>query len=145
MPPIVPLCPHGTNPKACPVCFRIQPAAPKPTDGLPPGVIRPGIPLGNVVSMADAMLNASRVAAQRAAPVVTRADGSQVVMKEPYSSANRGAPTPEAYSSTEEWKPPVHPELSERQPVHPHKDEGKASFSGPIFVPQDPTTLKASR
>jgi hypothetical protein len=141
--PVVQLCPHGTNPKACPTCFRIQPPPPKPADGLPPGVVRPGIPLGNVVSMADAVLNASRVAAQRA-PNIKRADGSTVTMKEPYSSANR-APPPEAYDPSKPWIPPEHAEVADRVPVHPHRDEGKAEYRGPVFVPVDPTTIKAAK
>jgi hypothetical protein len=65
-------------------------------------------------------------------------------MKEPYSEANR-APPPEAYNNNEEWKPPVHHQVADRQPVHPHRDEGKAEYKGPIFVPQDPTTLRAAK
>jgi hypothetical protein len=141
MPITIQLCPHGMNERSCPTCYRMKPAAPKPADSLPG--TRPGVPLGNVISMADAFQASQRAMAARAAaaPAIKRADGSQVAQQQPYSSANTASS--EAHTEDGVWKPPAHPQVADRQPRHPHEGEGKVSYSGPLFVPIDPTTIKA--
>jgi hypothetical protein len=106
------LCPHKANPKACPTCYRLKPPPPKPQISNIPVI--PGVPMGQVMPMSDAIQRAMQ---QRASQTpVQVANGKQ--MKEPFHSGN-AAPPPE---------PPQRPQLIDWQPVHPNLDKSKASF-----------------
>lgn len=117
------LCPHKMNPIACPTCFRTKQAQPKPKAANPD--IRPGVPMGQTVSMEQAIASASRAAAKtRGAPTVAVASGP--VMKDPHSSGN-AAPPPEAHDPNKVWEPPARASIIDKQPRHPYADQSKVS------------------
>lgn len=116
----IPLCPHGMNQISCPTCFRMKPPTPKTVETLPG--VRPGIPMGGVMPIGEALLRSTgRATASAALPAV----GGAGMLKEPYRSAS-GAPPPEAYDPNKVWKPTDHEDVIDKQPQHPHVHEGRA-------------------
>jgi hypothetical protein len=121
------LCPHKTNPKCCPTCYRLKPPEPvkKPEEAM-----RPGIPMGVVIPIGDATIRATQNAARARITGKAPVQGSnQKSLKEAHYSANQ-APSPEAHSKDAVWQPPQHAELIDRLPVHPHLAESKTQIRG---------------
>jgi hypothetical protein len=120
------LCPHGQNPKACLTCFHINRNKPKPKEEVVPLVSKqPGMVQGYVMPIGEVLLRSTQgvEARQRVASSVPQKMADGTAAKEPVQTASRVAP-PEAFSNDKLWKPAKHDSLIDRQPKHPHKDEG---------------------
>lgn len=115
------LCPHKMNPISCPTCFRAKPPTP-PAQQAPH--IKPGIPMAPVMSVGEATIRATQGAA-RQRPTATLPNGQVREFKEPYSSAR--PPPAEAYGGEKQWEPSERQQVIDRQPIHPHVGEGKAT------------------
>src|ERR1700722_8325361 len=111
------LCPHKTNPLACPMCFRNKPPEGKPPPAHPG--VRPGIPLAPVMAVGEATMRATQARAVAAQPAAV-ANGR--TFKEPFNSGHH-SPPPEAFNSEKVWEPPNRKELIDLQPRHPHIDK----------------------
>lgn len=114
------LCPHKTNPAACPICYRLKPPEKKIVEV--PG-IKPGIAVGYVMPIGEATMRATQHA--QAAMPTPQASGGKA-FREPYRSGNR-VPPPEAFDKDKLWKPKGSSEqLIDKLPTHPHATEGRA-------------------
>ena len=103
-------CSHGTNPKACPICFRLAPPKEAKIEAPP---VQNQIPQGQVMDIGEATMRATQ---SRRASVPQLEGGS---IREPYSSSNP-VPSPEAFGGEKLWKPSKHKEIITRLPRHPH-------------------------
>jgi hypothetical protein len=120
MPNEVALCPHRANPKACPLCYRLAPPAPKPTAPVQASLI----PVGQVIPIGEATMRATQNAARMRINQPAAFAANTRVLREPFQSANL-APPPDAFSPDTLWEPPDHPSQIDTRPVHPHLHESK--------------------
>lgn len=116
----MPLCPHGMNPAACPMCFKAKP----PPTRAPGATARSDIPTGPVVPIGEATVRATQTAAALAR--LGRGTDAGPGLKPPHEETP-AAPSPEAYSNEALWEPPAHPQLIDRLPRHPHADASKVT------------------
>lgn len=118
------LCPHNANPRACPTCYRLnlqqQAAQPKPAQN---PAINPNIPMGQTLSLEEAIARSQANAQIRARPTAapSAGAGNAPAFREPYSSAK----APPVVRPDKIWEPEgeAQPQIIDRQPTHPHADK----------------------
>ena len=84
--------------------------------------------MGQIMSPEESAQRALQAvqARSRATAPVNNPNGKTFLPKEPYHEAH-ASPPPEAYQGEKLWEPPKHASLIDRQPKHPHANEGKAT------------------
>jgi hypothetical protein len=114
----VQLCVHRSNPRACPVCYRILATAPRAPAAATPATI------GQVIPIGEATLRATQNAARMRIQNPAANAGNARALKEPFQSANF-SPPPEAFDPDKLWQPPAHPSQIDSRSVHPHLHASK--------------------